>query len=166
MASVRSMVATALGGLLFAASACAQYVWMDDQGVRQYSDMAPPASVPAGRILKAPKDAPRNEEPAPPDAAEPVVAPKNKAPMTLAEKNADFNRRKIEREKQEQKAAGEAKQAAERAKNCDRARSYMRALECGQRIATVGADGERTFVSDRQRQQETDETRRALANCK
>ncbi|MGN6389267.1 MAG: DUF4124 domain-containing protein [Burkholderiaceae bacterium] len=166
MASVRSMVATALGGLLFAGSACAQFVWLDDKGVRQYSDMPPPASVPAGRILKAPKGAPRSEEPAPQGTAEPGVAGKDKAPMTLAEKNADFNRRKIEREKQEQKAADEAKQAAERAKNCDRARSYLRALDSGQRIATVGADGERTFVTDQQRQQESAETRRSLADCK
>ena len=36
------------------ASAHAQYVWVDEKGLKQYSDRAPPASVPLKRILKAP----------------------------------------------------------------------------------------------------------------
>ena len=32
--------------------ALAQYVWVDDKGNKQYSDTAPPASVPKNRILK------------------------------------------------------------------------------------------------------------------
>ena len=37
----------------------AQYVWLNDKGVKQYSDMPPPAAVPNQRILKSPGPATR-----------------------------------------------------------------------------------------------------------
>ncbi|MBS0307625.1 MAG: DUF4124 domain-containing protein, partial [Proteobacteria bacterium] len=46
----RILLALAVCG--FTASAMAQYIWLDDKGVKQYSDTPPPASVPKKRILK------------------------------------------------------------------------------------------------------------------
>src|SRR5687767_2366081 len=46
----------AFGALLCAccALAQAQWVWVNEKGIRQYTDQPPPASVPPSRILKAP----------------------------------------------------------------------------------------------------------------
>lgn len=153
--------ALALFGLTSAAFG--QYVWIDEKGVKQYSDMPPPRSVPPNRILKQPRGAApvvNDESPAAP------AAPNAKPPMTLAEKNADFQKRRAEQAEKEKKAEEEAKQAADKARNCERARAYKRTLESGERIANVDKNGERTFISDDQRSRDIAETKNILADCK
>jgi type IV secretory pathway VirB10-like protein len=157
-------------GMLCTGAAFAQFVWIDEKGTRQYSDMPPPPSVPASRILKAPPAAlPRKapdtvaapaETPAAPTSAS-TAAP----PTTIAEKNADYNRRKAEREEQEKTATEQARLVADKAKNCERAHEYRRVLDSGQRIVTSDG-GERAFMSDERRLQESRETRRVLDGCK
>ena len=43
-----------LAGTFSIGAVHAQHVWVDEKGVKQYSDMAPPTSVPTNRILKSP----------------------------------------------------------------------------------------------------------------
>jgi hypothetical protein len=150
----------------FASAAFAQYVWIDEKGVKQFSDMPPPASVPKKSILKEPSGAVRSAAPEPTEA--PALADKAsaKAPMTLAERNAEFQKRRTEQAEKDKKDAAAAKQAAEKSKNCERARNYQRALESGQRIAKTDKNGERAFLSDEQRAQEVREANRILSECK
>lgn len=146
----------------FAVPAIAQYVWLDEKGVKQYSDMPPPASVPDKRILKQPgTPAPANpsDQPDTADAVPPKTAP------TLAEQNAAFRKRQQEAAEKEKKTAEHSRLAAEKAKNCDRARGYLRSLESGERIAHTDRNGERVFLSDEQRSAEMHDARQALANC-
>lgn len=158
-------------GMLCTGAAFAQFVWVDEKGTKQYSDMPPPSSVPASRIIKSPAAAPARKA-AEPDAtsaeapAPTVPATTAAPPATIAEKNADYNRRKAEREEQEKKVAEQAKLAADKAKNCDRAREYRRVLDSGQRIVTSDGGGERSFMSDERRLQESREARRILDGCK
>lgn len=49
----RLLAATAL--MAFASMAQAQYMWIDDKGLKQFSDRPPPPSVPLKHILKAPR---------------------------------------------------------------------------------------------------------------
>lgn len=86
--------------------------------------------------------------------------------MTTAERNADFQKRKIEQADKEKKAADDAKRAADKAKNCDRARAYQRALDSGQRLGNTDKNGERYYLSDEQRAQEAQATRNILNDCK
>lgn len=153
-----------------ASAASAQYVWTDEKGVKQYSDMPPPSSVPESRILK-----PRGRAAAAPQPAETTSAKEDnndsgtaekKGPLTTAEKNAEFQKRRAEQVEKEKKANEEAKVAAENAKNCERAREYQRSLESGQRIARTDKNGERAFLTDEQRAQELNEARRRLDQCK
>jgi hypothetical protein len=159
-----------LAGVGGAPAAYAQYIWLNEQGVKQFSDMPPPASVPKNRILKAPSDTPRlpssaSEAPADTTAAN-SDAKKDKGPMTIAEQNADFQKRKMEQADREKKAAEAERGAAEKSKNCERARTYSRSLESGERLATTDKNGERSYLSDQQRSQEIRETRRILDECK
>ena len=156
------LAATLAISLLFPGTAAAQYVWLDEKGTKQFSDMPPPPSVPRSRILKQPGAAPAS---VPQDASEekPAAA---KAEPTIAEKNAEFRKRKAEQAEKEKKAADEAARAAENAKNCERARDFQRTLDSGERIVRTDKAGERSFLSDEQRAQESRDNRRVLADCK
>ena len=171
-------MAAALAILSLSTSAFAQYVWLNDKGVKQYSDMPPPASVPNSRSVKAPGAAMRLTSPVPPDgaamdgsengvtAATVSATEKIKIPITTAEKNTDFQKRKIEQAENDKKTAEEKQKAADKSKNCERAREYQKVLDSGQRIAHTDKNGERAYMGDAQRSQETKDTRRILGDCK
>ncbi|WP_225984543.1 DUF4124 domain-containing protein [Noviherbaspirillum aerium] len=141
-------------------SAAAQYVWLDEKGTRQFSDRPPPSSVPAARILKQPGGISSA-----PTAAQ-SSAPAAPAEKTTAEKNAEFRKRQLEREEKEKKTAEEGKLAADKARNCERAQEYQRSLEAGVRISRTERNGERSYLSDEQRERDLNETRRMLSECK
>ncbi|MFD2272482.1 DUF4124 domain-containing protein [Undibacterium arcticum] len=97
------MAATALLALSLASVALAQYVWLDDKGVKQYSDVPPPASVPGKRILKAPG---LSSRPAYSTGGAAATGEDNgaaNAAPNIAEKNADFMKRKIEQADKDKK---------------------------------------------------------------
>ena len=178
-----------------AGMAFAQFAWIDAKGVRQYSDQPPPASIPKGQILKQPAAASREEKNLLPtsDAAV-ATAPGTTgtnttnatnatnatatavtttattatatAPATTAEKNADYVKRRAEQAEKDKKAAEDAKNAVARAKNCELAQSYGRSLQSGERIASLDKNGERSFMSDEKRVQESTENRRTVETCK
>jgi type IV secretory pathway VirB10-like protein len=165
--------------LALPALAQAQYMWLDDKGLKQLSDQPPPPSVPQNRILKQPRGQGGNAAlPAAPAAASPTAsaatsaepAPegaeaKVKRPPTLAERNAEFAKRKAESQAAEQKAAQEAAQQAERSANCDAARSNQAALNSGNRMTEYDKNGERTFLTDEQRAERAKRAQKTLANC-
>lgn len=147
--------------------AIAQYVWLDDKGIKQYSDMPPPAAVPNKRILKSAGPAPKAQAPdvsTGSDNAAAVV--KTQLPLTTAEKNADFQKRRLDQAEKDKKAADDAQRTADKNKNCGRASAYQNALESGQRISQQGKDGQRAYLSDANRAQELRDTKRILSECK
>lgn len=168
LAALRRLAVTVviLSATGLSANAIAQYVWIDGHGVKQYSDMPPPSSVPANHVLKQPSGAPSR-----PTADDTAVTPAASAetakpPMTIAERNADFRKRHAEQAEKEKKAAEQARIAAEKKKNCDRAHDYQNALTSGERIARTDRNGERSFLTDEQREQEMKDVNRMLQECK
>jgi hypothetical protein len=161
MTSTRKQLAF-LAALLVSTTAFAQYVWLDERGGKQYSDRPPPSSVPASRILKQPGGVRPDAAP----AAESQPAPATTTASSIAEQNAEFRKRKTEQAEKDKKAADEAKAATDKSKNCERAREYQHSLESGVRIARTDAAGERSFLTDEQRERELRETRRILNDCK
>lgn len=160
-----------------AAYAQAPYIWVDEKGMKQLSDQPPPPSVPPNRILRQPRNA--QVAPAPAAADDPAAAAgaptadnakagaddKAKRPPTLAERNADFNKRRTEATEAAQKAAQEASQKAAQAANCDQARSNQMALDSGMRMSTFDKDGQRTFITDEQRAERSRQNKAVLAGC-
>lgn len=143
-----ALLAAASGG------ATAQYVWLDDKGVKQYSDMPPPAGIPASRVLKSAGAQPAAANP------EPAAGP------SMAERNAAFEKRRIEQAEREKKEGEQARQAADMARNCEQARAYSLLLASGQRVSRMDRNGERNYLNDQDRAQEAQSTRRVLENCK
>jgi hypothetical protein len=148
-------------------------MWLDEKGVKQFSDRPPPASVPASRILKEAGRPTQQAQPAAgaqaaPDtqAGAPGTRSADKAPMTTAERNADFLKRRAEQSDKDKKTQEQAQLAVERAKHCEQAAGYQRTLERGERIARTDKNGERYFLTDEQRAREIGEYRRVLQDCK
>jgi hypothetical protein len=153
-----------------ATSALAQFVWLDEKGVKQYSDLPPPPSVPNKRILKTPgQSLPRGttEETGTAAAADAGAdgKPEAKAPPTIAEQNAAFQKRKTEQAEKAKKAEQEAKLASNKAENCAHARANQRALDSGMRITQTDASGQRSYMNDQQRAQQNAQNRETLSEC-
>lgn len=131
--------------------ALAQWQWLDKDGRKVFSDQAPPADVPANRILKQPgvRAAPATTVP----AATPVAAPAAAAPASASgrDKGLEDKRRQAEAAAADKKKAEEARVAAVKAENCARAQEGKRAIDSGMRMARVNDKGEREVLDDSQR---------------
>ena len=158
-------IAAAFVLLAFTTLAQAQYIWINEKGVKEYSDRSPPASIPLKNILKAPAGQKTAADVAP-DAATPVaVAPAKPAP-TVADRNADYNKRLKDQAEQAKKASDEAAQKAEKAENCSRTLAAKRSIDSGERISTVDKNGERRFIDDAERAREGARADKILAGCR
>jgi len=97
----------------------------------------------------------------------PAAAPAT-AGKTLAEREADFRKRQMEKQEAQGKTDKQAADNEARARACDSARSYLKTLQSGTRV--VRADpttGERTFLGDDDYPKEMATAQRAVeANCK
>jgi hypothetical protein len=161
---LRARLLAAAALVAFATLAQAQYMWIDEKGLKQFSDRAPPASVPLKNILKAPRGAASAATlPAEPAAA---ASPTPKAAPTLADRNADYRKRAKETAELEQKEMEAGQVRAEELENCQRALLAKQSLESGARIGTQDKNGERGFMTDEQRAVESKKVNKVLAGCK
>lgn len=136
--------------LAFGASAFAQqYKWVDKDGRVRYGDVPPPGVQ--ARPLRPP-----------PAVSAPPAAPDAKAPLSTAEKDAEFRKRQEEALKEREKQEIASRDAAAKKENCARAQEYLRTLQSGQRITRTDAKGERVFLEDSQVAQETAQARQAV----
>ncbi len=73
---------------------------------------------------------------------------------------------RAEREKAEQEAAEEAEMAAERQKNCDRARATLETYLQSRRLYRADENGERVYLDDDERQEARSKLEKRIAeNC-
>jgi hypothetical protein len=160
------LVAAAL--MAFASLAQAQYMWIDEKGIKQFSDRAPPSSVPPKNILKVPRGVetavlvPTEAAVAAPAA--PVAKPKS-AP-TVADRNADYNKRQKEKAALEEKEKTERESKAAQAERCESLRSNKRVIDSGERIGVQDKNGERGYMTEQQRAVEASKVDKALAACR
>lgn len=153
------------------AQAQAQWQWLDKDGRKVFSDLAPPPDIPQKNILKQPGEqripvrgtpasqpAPAQETaPLPSAAASPRVAAgtdkdlqQRKAQMQAAANSQEAARKKLE----------DAKHAALRADNCSRAQSAKDTYESGRPLRQTNAQGELVVMDEAAR---AAELRRAQA---
>jgi len=161
---------TTLGALLLlaATAAHAQYVWIGPNGTRQYSDRPPPPGTPTSKIVKAPgRQALEPQAPAADAASDAASKPQDaKAPPTLAERDAAFRERSKARTEQEQKDQEAATRQRRLAEHCATARETQAQLDSGIRIAKIGPDGEKTYMTDEEKAARNERVRRALQECR
>jgi hypothetical protein len=133
--------ALALAALVAAVPAAAQaiYKWVDEKGVTHFSE-SPPSD--ARMEKKATKVTPRVTPPSVPGAYD---------PNAWKGKEVEARKRGVERGEQ---ARADAKDAAQRAEACERARKQLEALEATLPLFRTNPDGTRTYMDDSTREAE------------
>lgn len=146
-------LAPLLAGLLLALPLVAGaelYTWKDKNGRTVMSDKPPMGQVQQKRTIATPST---------PDNAPPQ--------KTFAEKEMDF--RKQQQDAQDKAKKEQAAQAQEKARkeSCESAKRNLAMLQSGQRLAQMDDKGERYFLDDNQRAQETAKAQKAVSEwCK
>ena len=157
---VRSVLLSA-ALMLSNALAYAQWQWVGSDGRKVFSDQAPPADVLEKNILKRPggaKAAPAAVAAAPTAASGAAPAPRLAASTPrVSGKDAEIEKKKKEAAEAEEakKKEEDEKFAKAKADNCERAKRSLANLTSGVRIQTQNDKGEREFISDAKRAQDT-----------
>ena len=123
------------------------------------SDLPPPADVAEKDVLQrpnAPKTRAATAAPAPASAASPVAKPS-------VDPELEARMRRSEQDRQAAQKREEERVSAAKADNCARARSSLRTLESGVRIARVNDKGEREIMEDKERAAEMQRARDTIA---
>ena len=131
--------------LLTAGTAAGQLMeCVDAKGAKTFANYCPPDTVKENRLMKS--------------GAGPGPATGSSAPApakSIADRDADFKKRALERQEAEKKAEKTQADTKEAERNCLDARSQLRALQDGQRIArTDPKTGERVMLEDKDRPNE------------
>lgn len=132
------------------------YQWKDGSGRTVISDTPPPGAGKSARTVGGSAPLERQS----------VDTPVNEQKST-AEKDMEFKKRQQEAKEKAEKMAKEQTAAAEKQENCRRAQANQTALEAGQPMAIIDANGERVVMDASAREQELAHTRRVVAEaCK
>lgn len=132
-------------------------------GKTTYSQSPCPAGSKAGDIRRT---IPPATPPSAPSAGK-GDSDKASGPKTAAELDKDFRKRKQEQEKDRDKEAKDQENARIRERNCRNARQHVAALDSGAPLARIDEKGNRTLLSDSQREQEKAYARKAIEDwCK
>ena len=153
-------------GLGVCLPAAAQWVWKDKSG-KVFSQLPPPSSVPEKDILQRPKGASRLDAPQFVASSASAAAPAASGPAKAVEPELEAKRKKAEQDEAAKRRAEEEKAKAVRAENCSRAKSQLRGLEDGMRMARVNEKGEREVLDDKARAEEARRAKDIIASdCK
>ena len=148
------------------APASAQWKWRDDKGQTQYSDLPPPLEVAESNILSRPASAKAHLAASAAESAAAVAT----APLPAAKTVEPELEEKLRKEKQakaDKSKLEEQRINAQKADSCSRARSQMRGLDEGYRVARINAKGEREVLDDKGRAEETRRVKAIIASdCK
>lgn len=100
-------------------------------------------------------------------AAPESSAPGNSAQKTTADRELEFRKRQKDAQENTDKTNKEQASSANLKESCDNARRMLELLGSGERIALRDGQGERYYMDDTQRQQETAKASQFIqANCK
>ena len=121
--------------------------WVDANGNVQYSDQPPPANVKAKTLHST------SNTPALTSASGVAASSAPPAGKTLAEREAELKKaQKAKKDAADKAAQEQARKDADNA-NCEASKQNLRTLQEGIRMVEINANGERSYISDEQRQQ-------------
>ncbi len=166
MKMTKIRLALVLVGLLASSAALAQakYVWIDEHGVKQFSDTPPPGSIPEKNIIKQPR---RTGAPSTSDTPAAGSGTDDTKPApSLSDREADYNKRHAEQAAKDKKAAEQASKDESKSSNCASAKKYLDSLNSGVRMRTTDKDGQPVVMDDDQHAKETERAQQAVTdNC-
>lgn len=138
-----------------AAPAQAQlYKWVDSSGRVQYSDRKPPDGKQSQEVRNTVSSVGSQSGAA-------------SGGQSVAERDKEFQKRREELAKGQQKQQQSAAEQKQRAAGCDEAQRNLAGLQSGQRIARYDQKGEMSYLDDSGRASEIERTRQLVEqNCK
>lgn len=117
--------------------------WVDAQGRVNYSDQ-PPAGVTLKKVDPPPPPLPTSKA---------VKDALKTGPKTLADKELDYRKRKVEAEEGAEKIKKSETEAKLKQENCNGAKANLRTRQEGTRTFTVNEQGERIYPDEADRAQ-------------
>jgi hypothetical protein len=173
---------TLLLSTLTLSPAFAQYQWLDSKGRMVFSDMPPPHSIKKKNVIKgykAPPVATSVQESADRITAENAELAKEQQPgiataadlepekpssaKRLADRLAEFDKRREARLEASNESAKQAKAESRSKELCRNLQNDNRALKSGRRLALVNAAGEREIIGDDARKVRLKENRELMS---
>ena len=137
-------------------AAIAQWQWLDKDGRKVFSDLAPSPDVMEKDIISRPKFAAKPTTPAAKDAAAgdsiapvatPSIARTSSSPGVL-DKEVEAKKKQAADAEASKRKAEEDRVAKAKAENCTRAKQAKMSFESGVRISRTNASGEREILDD------------------
>lgn len=125
-------------------SASAQWIWLDKDGRKVFSDRPPPAEVADKDVLKRPA----GRAALPLAAPAPASAPAAAAAPSGVDKSLQEKRKQAEEAEAAKRKVEEERVARGKAENCARAQQAKATFDSGMRISRVNEKGEREFMDD------------------
>ena len=122
----------------------------DANGNKEFAQVCPPGTAQQKQI----RDAATSSSAAPASNAPP--------PKSLAEQEAEFRKRALEKKEAEAKAAKDQEDAKTAEDNCTDARAQLQALQNGDRMSKPGPNGERTYLDDADRPAEIEKMQKSV----
>ena len=159
MKMIRILLASALAGLCFAASA--QWQWIDKDGHKVFSDRAPPADIQEKNILKRPGNrklpvtvtSAASDADAPATATAPLV-PASAAKTSGLDKELEAKKKQTADAEAAKRKAAEAEVTKAKVENCARAKQAKVTFDSGVRVGRTNAAGEREIMDEAAREAE------------
>lgn len=144
--------ALAVAALFAAALANAQvYEWKDEKGKTHFSDKPPVGTPRTQQTLES--------------SASPAAS--SSPQKTTADRELEFRKRQKESQDSAEKEKKEQAASVDKKESCESALRLLEALESGERIALRDDKGERYYMDDGQREQESAKVRQIIqSNCK
>jgi Domain of unknown function (DUF4124) len=118
--------------------------WVDENGNVHYSDQPPPT-----KNSSTLRGAPRTSATTPADGNKEDTSAAAKKPLTPAEQEMEFKKRRSEQAEKEAKAEKENQEAKERERNCETARGHLVRMQQGGIITTTSSKGEVSYMSEK-----------------
>lgn len=143
---------------LISGTCSAQWLWIDVNGTKVYSDQAPPSNIPDKNVLKKPN----SFTPLPLEQTQSGQSKDKKEAKTVSSSASASADSKLS---EAQKAQAE-KQKMAKAERCKNAKKDLVALNSGVRISSFNDKGEREFMDDKKRAEETKTKQKTVeADC-
>lgn len=158
-----SLIGCVLVALAFPVTAAEIHKWVDESGNVHYSDQLPPNDAKNSSTLHG---NPRTTSAVPADGAK-EEATAAKKPLTPAEQEMEFKKRRSEQAEQEAKSEKEEHEAVERKRNCELARGHLARMQQGGLVTTTSAAGEVSYMNEKDMAAETERARKQVEQvCK
>lgn len=133
-----------LAACLYALTASAQWQWVDKDGRKVFSDMAPPADIPDKNIVKRPGSRGASF----PSAAGAPAEPASAAMPAGVDKALSEKKKQADVAEAAKRKAQEDRNAQIRAENCARAQQAKAGVDAGGRMTRINERGEREFMDE------------------